>query len=61
MYCSSNIREITPPDWQDDPIMFVQTNVNGLFNDYNEIFRILNYLYLYLEEYDEINNKKIPN
>ncbi len=58
MFVSSNPNDIIPKEWEEEPIRFLQNQINELFNDYEEEYSILLNLYKYLEVYDDINKKE---
>lgn len=58
MFVSSNPKDIIPKEWEDEPIRFLQNQINELFNDYDEEHSILLNLYKYLEVFDEQNKKE---
>lgn len=49
MYVSSSPREITPEDWKEESINFLQNQVNTIFVDYDETMNLLKDLYYYKE------------
>lgn len=53
MYCSSNIKDLVPDDWKDEPISFIKNSVDLLWQDLMEDKQILTNLYHYKNNFIE--------
>ena len=49
MFVSSTPKDITSTEWKDEPIRFLQNEVNTIFEEYNENIKLLKDLYYYKE------------
>jgi hypothetical protein len=49
MYVSSNPKDIVPDDWKDEPIQFLQSEIERLFEVYDTTLNLLKDLYYYKE------------
>lgn len=59
MFASSNISDIVPNDWKDQPIDWLNTQIDDLLDEYNETKINLIQLGLYLEYLKENNITEI--
>ena len=59
MYASSNPRDIVPGEWEDEPITFIQNQINYVLTDYEETYSILKDLYYYKEYLEEKLSEEI--
>ena len=57
MYASSSPKEITPEDWREESINFIQNQVNMIFVDYEETLNLLKDLYYYREYLKDKENE----
>lgn len=55
MFTSSTPKDIIPEEWKEEPIRFLQNEVDSILEDYNENMNLLRDLYYY-KEY--LENKK---
>ena len=55
MYCSANVRELIPKDWDEEPITFIYNKVNELLSQLEEDTLLLYKLELLLENFDAKN------
>lgn len=53
MFVSSNPKDIIPDDWKDEPIRFLQNEVDQIFEGYDENMNLLKDLYYYKEYLEE--------
>lgn len=61
MFASSNPRDVIPTDWKDEPIRWIQNQVNELLESLEEQLFELHRLDLYLEYLNENNITEIKN
>lgn len=52
MFSSSNIRELVPSDWEEQPIDFIYNSVQELLDEYDEVSRLVFLLETYIENYE---------
>jgi hypothetical protein len=57
MYSSTNIKDIIPEDWKDEPINFIYNSVNEELNNLSEQIRHLQRLFLYKESKPDFTKK----
>ena len=60
MFAASNPRDIVPVDWNEQPIDWINIQINEKINSYNEYSNETFKLYCYVE-YLEIENEEITN
>ena len=56
MYAISNVKDIVPKEWEDEPVRWVHDKIEELLNDYREYNERLVNLRHYLTVYKEGNN-----
>jgi hypothetical protein len=49
MFASANPKDITPEEWKEESIRFVNNQIDGLLEQYNEYHTLRGNLYLYLD------------
>jgi hypothetical protein len=57
-YASSNIKDILPEEYKNNPLEWVHLEVTDIMSDLIENTKELQLLTLYLEEFDNLNNIK---